>query len=108
LPKTIPYVSPAEFDQAPILFSTNISENRLLDEEVIAKSWRDLTITSHEAPILLLMTDAIGRWLLDQPEPSRVSTLLEISDSDSFTQFVTRERSDGRLNRDDTTLIVIG
>jgi hypothetical protein len=105
---TIPYASAVEFDRPPILFSTNISENRLLDEEIIAKSWRDLAITSHEAPILLLMTDAIGRWLLDQSEPSRVSTLLEISDSDAFAQFVTRERGDGRLNRDDTTLIVIG
>jgi hypothetical protein len=105
---TIPYASPAEFDRAPILFSTNLSENRSLDEEAFAKSWHDLTIASHEAPILLLMTDAIGRWLLDQPEPSRISTLLEISDSDSFAQFVTRGRSDGRLHRDDTTLIVIG
>lgn len=105
---TIPYVSPVEFDQAPILLSTNIAENRLLDEDVIARSWHDLTIVSHEAPFLLLMTDAIGRWLLDQPEPSRVSTLLEISDSDSFAQFVAHERTDGRLNRDDTTLIVIG
>jgi hypothetical protein len=59
-------------------------------------------------PTLLLMTDAIGRWLLDEPSPARVSMLLDLQDDRSFGEFIERERSEGRLKRDDSTLIVVG
>ena len=54
------------------------------------------------------MTDALGRWLIDQPDSERVSTLLDIQSDEAFIDFVNRERVKGRLKRDDTTLVVIG
>jgi hypothetical protein len=106
--RTIPYVRSDEFDKAPILFSTNPLENRLLDEEMLSDAWTTLVLASHETPTLLLMTDAIGRWLLDEPSPARVSMLLDVQDDRSFGEFIERERSEGRLKRDDSTLIVVG
>ncbi|WP_375762465.1 protein phosphatase 2C domain-containing protein [Bradyrhizobium sp. B025] len=106
--RTIPYVSPAEFEKSPILISSNRAENRLLDQEALSAAWVDLTIASHNVPFLMLMTDALGLWLLEQPDRLRVSTLLELTDNDSFCQLVEVERAAGRLKRDDTTLIVIG
>ena len=106
--RTIPYVQPAEFDKAPILLSTNRLENKLLDQEAINDAWYDVVLASHERPTLLLMTDAIGRWLLDDPSPDRVSMLLSLQDAHSFGEFIERERAEGRLKRDDSTLVVVG
>jgi hypothetical protein len=106
--RTIPYVQPNEFDKAPTLLSTNRLENKLLDQEAISDAWHDLVLASHETPILLLMTDAIGRWLLDDPTPDRVSMLLNLRDDHSFREFIEKERSEGRLKRDDSTLVVVG
>jgi hypothetical protein len=104
--RTIPYVRPDEFDCSPQLISTNPLENKSLDHDAILNAWHELNIASHECPTLLLMTDALGRWLLDQRE--RVSVLLDIHDEQGFREFVERERAEGRLKRDDTTLVVIG
>jgi hypothetical protein len=106
--RTIPYVHPDEFDKAPMLLSTNRLENRALDQETINEAWCELVLASHETPMLLLMTDAIGRWLLNDPSPDRVATLLNLQDAYSFGKFVEEERSNGRLKRDDSTLVVIG
>jgi hypothetical protein len=104
--RTIPYVRSDEFDCSPQLISTNPVENKSLDHDAILTAWHELNIASHECPTLLLMTDALGRWLLDQRE--RVSVLLDIKDEQDFREFVERERAEGRLKRDDTTLVVIG
>jgi hypothetical protein len=108
LVQTIPYIEPSDFDQSPRLLSTNPVENLALDDEALAEAWHDLNITSHQAPALLLMTDAIGRWLLDQPDARRVSVLLDMSDDAAFEQFVERERVEGRLRKDDSTLVIFG
>lgn len=106
--RTIPYVQSDDFDRSPQLLSTNPLENGWLDKDAISSAWHELNIASHEAPTLLLMTDALGRWLLDQPDVSRVSTLLNIPSEQEFRDFVEGERAAGRLKRDDTTLVVIG
>ncbi len=106
--RTLPYVQPDEFDKAPTLISTNRLENKLLDQELINDAWCDLVLASHEMPMLLLMTDAIGRWLLDDPSSDRVSMLLNLQDELAFSEFIAKERSEGRLKRDDSTLVVVG
>ncbi len=106
--RTIPYVKPEEFDRSPQLLSTSMAENRSLDEETFADAWYDLNISAHSVPIFLLLTDAIGRWLLDEPSSERVSALLGIENEQSFASFVDRERREGRLRRDDTTMVVVG
>jgi hypothetical protein len=108
LVRPMPYLSPEEFDKAPILLSTNLAENRFFDEEAISGAWNDLVIASHNAPVLMLMTDALGRWLLEQPDPLRISALLELSDQNAFAKFIETERAEGRLKRDDSTLIILG
>jgi hypothetical protein len=106
--RTLPYVQPDEFDQSPRLISTNPLENNSVDEDTLSDSWRVLTVASHDAPTLLLMTDAIGRWLLEQPDSDRARQLLEIPDTEAFASFVDRERVEGRMKRDDSTLVVVG
>lgn len=106
--RTIPYVQPDEFDKAPTLLSTNRAENRPLDQEAIGHAWYDIELASHEIPTLLLMTDAIGRWLLEDPSPDRVAMLFNLQDDRSFGEFLARERSEHRLKRDDSTLVIFG
>jgi hypothetical protein len=106
--RTIPYVKPEEFDSSPRLISTSMIENRWLDEEALTDAWYDLNLSAHSAPLFLLLTDAIGRWLLDEPSGERISVLLGIDDEQAFASFVDRERGEGRLRRDDTTMVVIG
>ena len=83
--RTIPYVKPEEFENSPQLLSTSIFENQSLDEEAISDAWHDLNISAHSAPTFLLLTDAIGRWLLDKPTRERISALLGIEDELSFS-----------------------
>lgn len=106
--RTIPYDEPEQFDAAPRLLSTSRFENRQFDEKTISEAWSDVDLSSLSDPILILMTDAIGRWLLDKPDAQRVAVLLEIADQQGFVEFVERERAEGRLRRDDSTLLVIG
>jgi hypothetical protein len=108
LVRTIPYIRPDEFDRSPRLISTNPLENRSLDDDAVFNAWHELNISSHNAPTLLIMTDALGRWLLDEPDTERVSALLGIHDDKTFREFIERERAEGKLRRDDTTLVVIG
>lgn len=108
LSRTIPYEHPEAFDHRPRLLSTNRGENAWLDDSDVPHPWHDLDLGELARPSLLLMTDALGRWLLDAPGTDRVSALLQIEDVPSFANFVERERGEGRLKRDDTTLIVIG
>jgi hypothetical protein len=75
--------------------------------EAFSDSWQDLTVASHNVPKLLLMTDAIGRWLLEQPGSDRARQLLDIPDAAAFASFVDHERVEGRMKRDDSTLVVV-
>ncbi|NPU11977.1 hypothetical protein HL666_14485 [Bradyrhizobium sp. 83002] len=106
--RTIPYLQADEFDKAPTMLSTCGAENKAIDDDALNEAWHDLFLGSHDKPFLLLMTDAIGRWLLDDPSPDRLSVLLGIESEGAFRKFVARERADGRLKRDDSTLVVIG
>ena len=107
LVRTIPYVEPTEFDQAPHILSTNPLKNRSWDDESLDEAWRDLNIGSHERPSLLLMTDAVGRWMLEKP-CERVHALLNVYDEEDFTRLIHQERAEGRIRSDDVTLVVFG
>ena len=105
---TFPYENAAEFDQSPRLLSTNAIENKSVKERELPNAWHDFSLAALASPKLLLMTDAIGRWLLDQPNPDRVRMLLDIQDAEQFGIFVEHEHAGGRLKRDDYTLVVLG
>lgn len=106
--KTIPYICSDEFDKSPILISTNPVENRTFDDETLSGFWQDLNLSSHETPTLLIMTDALGRWLLERPDSEGAAELMRLSDQHAFQEFVDRERASGRMHRDDTTLVIFG
>jgi hypothetical protein len=106
LVRTLPYDQAEAFDQRPRLLSTNPAENAWLDEADAFPAWQELDLTRLAQPTVLLMTDALGCWLLGGPD--RLAALLAIEDQAAFEAFVEGERSEGRLKRDDTTLIVIG
>lgn len=108
LVQTIPYSSADEFDQSPKLLSTSILENNELDDEAISCSWHEILISGHEELAILLMTDAIGHWLLSQSDSNRALSLLALNDDDSFSNFIEAERAEGRMRRDDSSLVVIG
>lgn len=105
--RTFPYVDVAEFDASPWLFSTTPRENRHWSEDHFRAAWIDLHLASCASPRVLLMTDAVGRWLLEDIE-NRARALLEVPDSESFGTLVDDERAQGRMRRDDCTLVIMG
>ena len=62
-----------------------------------------------DGDVLLMATDALAQWLLLQQEQGELAWqgLLEIRDQQSFTRFVEKQRLDGMMEEDDTTLLVI-
>lgn len=101
---TAPYTDPAEFDARPRLLATQSGENEdLIQEGALALTTYDLA--DFDNPVLALMTDALGHWLLTFPE--RAPELLAIEDQDTFENFVEQERSANHMRRDDTTLVIL-
>ena len=61
-----------------------------------------------DTPVILLMTDALGGWFLKSKDRAAGAILLGLCTAEAFRDFITRERTEGRLRRDDTTLLVLG
>lgn len=108
LVSVIPNMTVADFDGSPNLLSTNPAENDFLTAEYISAAYCEVLLAQYESPVCMLMTDALGRWLIEGPHTERVPSLLALETHEEFTELVDRERSAGRLKRDDTTLVVIG
>jgi hypothetical protein len=55
------------------------------------------------------MTDALGQWLLTEPDSikSRANLLLSANDEATFAEFVREQRRLGSMRVDDTTLMVL-
>lgn len=102
-----PLTNHLEFDQPPTLLSTSRLENSSFSDEAMVGYWRTVEIEPSSQQIALLMTDALGRWLLEDPHSSRLSRLLEIGEQAHFANFIEVERAEGRLKRDDSTLIIL-
>lgn len=102
---TLPYQAASSFDASPQLISTNPAENAPLFELSDPIATVPLELAELGAPAVLLMTDALGHWLLSFPERGR--ELLLIDSGEQFARFVAQEREAGFMRRDDTTLLVI-
>ncbi|WP_417232199.1 hypothetical protein [Brevundimonas sp.] len=102
---TQPYTRPEEFDASPQLLSTSAAQNEPIfqDFEVIRPYLIDLS--PYGSPCLLLVTDALGHWLLSHPK--RAHELTAKQSDEEFQEFVVTERHAGRLRRDDTTLLIM-
>jgi hypothetical protein len=103
--KSFPYASADQFASRPLLISTRQERNQILFRNTrrFKTSWnvaaiRNLTV--------MAMTDALGAWLLSDPE-SRFGILARIRTRRSFITLVEDERQAGRIRRDDTTLLIL-
>ena len=102
---TFPYCSAAQFAGRPICLSTLESRNKpaLATTRASFTTW-----PMRPGACLLLMTDALGLWLLSRPDARLArERLLGFSDSNDFARFVLAERRSGEMKRDDTTLAVL-
>jgi hypothetical protein len=105
---SFPYEAPEEFDARPQLLSTSPAENRFLDEPgALAERQCDWDLGPLDNPAVLCVTDALGRWILDEQgaEPSPIAKLRRIHKPRAFAHFVHAEREAGRMRRDDATLL---
>ncbi|RED42027.1 hypothetical protein BJ123_102198 [Rhodopseudomonas thermotolerans] len=103
---SFPYQSEEQFKQRPKLLSTNLVDN---DFYLSARSsFREsIQLWQLKDPVLLLMSDALGEWLLSSDNRDCFADrVMNYSEAD-FEEFVEAERAIGRLRRDDTTLLVI-
>lgn len=104
-PHTFPYSLPEEFDCRPMLLSTQRQANAALFDRSIARGWITRWPLTPGAA-LLLMTDALGQWLLrHNADACSRATLLGFRHVDDLRLFVRSEQSSGAMRRDDTTLI---
>lgn len=106
----LPYQHSTEFEGTPTLLSTLPHHNAHLypaDNFEIPK-----TVWQYEAgnhPFLLCMTDALGAWLLrrlEEGDEHALPRLLAIRTEDELGELVELERTDGRMRRDDSTLVI--
>lgn len=107
LQATFPYQHAVQFLQRPLLLATHFADNaRLLVSGVLAQATVQWSLRDLHQPVLLLMTDALGGWLLTHPK-TRLPVLLRLKNRGQFERLVQAERVSGRLRRDDTTLLRI-
>lgn len=105
---SFPYDRPEQFDADPQLLSTNPAHNAFLDGPgALAGLCCEWHLGLLEDPALLCVSDALGRWILDQRgcEPSPIALLRRLRKPRQFARLVAQERAAGRLRRDDTTLL---
>jgi hypothetical protein len=107
LVETWRYTSADEFDARPELLSTLPAENfDLLSPEALGERTRRWRLDGLKDPAILCMTDALGRWFIENHDNGGVRRLRSICLPLEFGNFVTDERAAGRLQLDDTTLLV--
>lgn len=102
---TMPYTRPEQFDASPQLLSTSAAKNEPIFRDVEAIPTSIIDLRPFASPCLLLMTDALGHWLVSHPD--RAHELTEKLSEQEFEEFVVTERRAGRLRRDDTTLLIM-
>jgi hypothetical protein len=100
-----PYRDADEFDASPQLLATVGAENAILFEQMPRLPSIKLDLTDLNADAVLLMTDALGHWLLKNADAA--GQLIDIRDEGQFAAWVEAQRATGELRRDDTTLIVV-
>lgn len=104
---TFPYQDAEQFRQRPLLLATHLADNaRLLAPGALDRATVRWSLRGVRDPALLLMTDALGAWLLADPQ-ARLSVLLCLKTRVQFDSLVQSERACSRMRRDDTTLLRI-
>lgn len=106
-----PYVSSAQFNDTPPMLSTkNQSNFFFLHANDMSKFYKIWGLRNIKNPVILCMTDALGKWALKEMESGNRGVwreLLSINNLKEFKQFVQGRRDNHTIRIDDTTLISI-
>jgi serine/threonine protein phosphatase PrpC len=108
--RSYPYTSSQDFEQDPVLLSTNHGLNDFYERQDFLLShsvtWDLRSLTN---PLLLCMTDALGRWFLETypSDATILESLLSFRHEAELRTFVTALREKKVIRIDDTTLIVL-
>jgi hypothetical protein len=103
-----PYRRAEQFDERPRLLSTKAAANAFVRSGTFytesCAAWHPT-----EGSLVLLMTDALGQWLLTEPASfeARSQLLLSANNESAFAEFVLEQRRLGAMRIDDTTLMVL-
>lgn len=101
---SFPFAKPEDFDVRPRLLSTLASANTFIDEHEFFKN-SSTTWEVQSGDCILLMTDAVGHWLLAHSE--EVPTLIAMPSAEAFEELVIERRRDRRMRLDDSTVLRI-
>lgn len=102
---SFPYENAVQFKVYPLLLSTVPEKNGvLLTPRTLRRLTTDWSLKGLRAPTILMMTDAVGAWLLANPE-IRLQHLLTLSSRVAFAALVEDERVARTMRRDDSTLL---
>lgn len=99
---TFPYSEPDQFRANPLLLSTIHDRNAAILGANFTTHWQ-----LDDKSKIFCMTDAIGAWLLAN-RPERMAQLRSLQTRAEFIALVEDARAEGKMRRDDTTLLVIG
>lgn len=101
---SFPLSRPAEFSHSPVLITTNPEHNRLVCDHLKIREGG-----CESGDVFFLMTDALAKWFLQRnivgEKPWQL--LQQLDDETLFKQFVIEQREAGRIENDDTTLMII-
>lgn len=102
--RSFPIDRPAEFTHSPVLITTNPDQNKM-----VFKRMKTLNGDCEPGDLFLLMTDALAKWFLERHVAGEKpwQLLRQLDDETLFKQFVIQERDEGRIENDDTTLMII-
>ena len=102
-----PYTTPEEFDTRPALLSTIRSGNTFLQDPEFFAQHTSKTWVVEPGDVVLMVTDAIGQWLLRElsRDPSSLATLAGIGSEAELAELTSRMRIEHRMRVDDTTVL---
>ena len=102
---SFPLKNSDDFTNAPATITSH--------ENAVQVMYNSMKITHNpykQGDILLLATDALAEWLLEQLEQQRIMNIIRLLNTltnEAFAQFVDRERTQRRMKDDDTSLVII-
>lgn len=102
---TVPYTDSKQFESSPQLICTSAYENEGIFDNGLEVPFQTIDLSSYIDPIIILVSDALGQWILDHKERSH--ELLSKLTQEEFEEFISSEREFGRMRRDDTTLLIM-
>jgi serine/threonine protein phosphatase PrpC len=105
-----PYAFAELFEERPLLLSTLAIHNApFMDEGFVATLTQRFEVPDNTACFVLMMTDALGQWLLSHMEAgdsTALKDLLSVRSDIELAALVEHARSEGTMRRDDSTLVV--